>query len=251
VFVSLRGGVAALPRALASSGRLTVRCNATVRAVTRTATGFVLTCGSGADPEEISADGVVLAVPAAKASRLLRGLVPAAAAELDTIESASMAIVSFAFTELELPPGSGLLVGAREGLTVKGVTVSSQKWPLETGGLTMLRASLGRVGEESVLQREDADLVRLARHDLRELLGIDAEPVDAVVTRWGGGLPQFAVGHVEKIARVRSAVDGVPGLAVCGAAFDGVGIPACIGAATAAADTVHGSLSLAITAGGE
>jgi oxygen-dependent protoporphyrinogen oxidase len=72
------------------------------------------------------------------------------------------------------------------------------------------------------------------RQELLGLLGITAEPVDALVTRWGGGLPQYAVGHVEKIARIRAAVAAVPGLAVCGAAFDGVGIPACIASARAA-----------------
>jgi oxygen-dependent protoporphyrinogen oxidase len=251
VFASLSGGVASLPQALVATGRFAVRHGVTVRGLRRTPTGFALECGSGAEPELIEADGVVLAVPAAKAARLLRSVVPAAAQELDTIESASMAIVSFAFDPIALPPGSGLLVGTREGLAVKGVTLSSQKWSLESGGLTMLRASVGRVGEESVLQRDDADLIQLVRHDLRELLRIEAEPVDAIVTRWGGGLPQYAVGHVQLIARVRAAVAGVAGLGVCGAAFDGVGIPACIGSARAAADVLHGALSAANAAQGE
>ncbi len=73
------------------------------------------------------------------------------------------------------------------------------------------------------------------RTDLRTLLGIAAAPVDALVTRWGGGLPQYAVGHVERVARIRSAVAAVPGLAVCGAAYDGLGIPACIASAHTAA----------------
>ncbi len=143
--------------------------------------------------------------------------------------------MTFAFDEIDLPPGSGLLVGAREGLAVKGVTISSQKWPLETGGLTVLRASVGRAGEAQVLQRSDAELVALARHELTGLLGITAEPVDALVTRWGGGLPQYAVGHLDRVARIRSAIAAVPDLAICGAAFDGVGIPACIASARAAA----------------
>jgi protoporphyrinogen/coproporphyrinogen III oxidase len=71
------------------------------------------------------------------------------------------------------------------------------------------------------------------------LLGVDAQPVDARVTRWGGGLPQYAVGHLDRIARIRASVAQVPGLAVCGAAFDGVGIPACIGSARAAVDRLR------------
>jgi oxygen-dependent protoporphyrinogen oxidase len=93
---------------------------------------------------------------------------------------------------------------------------------------------VGRAGEAQVLQRSDAELVALARHELGELLGIAADPVGALVTRWGGGLPQYAVGHVERVARIRSSVATVPGLAICGAAFDGVGIPACIASARAA-----------------
>ena len=251
VFASLSGGVAALPVALAESGRFAVRRNAIVRDLRRVPGGFALTVGSGAEPELLEVAGVVLAVPAAKAARLLRSAAPAAAAELDAIESASMAVVSFAFDRLDLPAGSGLLVGTREGLTVKAVTVSSQKWPLQTGGLTMLRASVGRIGEESVLQRDDADLIALVRRDLTQLLGVDADPVDALVTRWGGGLPQYGVGHVDRIARVRADVAGVPGLGICGAAFDGVGIPACIAAARAAADIVHGSVQTRSAHGGE
>jgi oxygen-dependent protoporphyrinogen oxidase len=75
----------------------------------------------------------------------------------------------------------------------------------------------------------------LVRGELRTLLGITAAPIDALVTRWGGGLPQYGIGHLDRIARIRRAVAAVPGLAVCGAAYDGLGIPACISSAHAAA----------------
>jgi oxygen-dependent protoporphyrinogen oxidase len=139
---------------------------------------------------------------------------------------------------VEAGPGSGLLIGVGERLMTKAVTLSSQKWPLETDGLTLLRASVGRIGETLPLQLEDAELIDVVRRELRPLLGIGDAPVDARVTRWGGGLPQYAVGHVERIARVRASVAAVPGLAVCGAAFDGVGIPACIASARLAVDRV-------------
>ena len=193
--------------------------------------------------ERIEADAVIVAAPAAKAARLLRDVAPAAATELAGIESASMAITTFVFDGVTPPPGSGLLVGSGERLAVKAVTLSSQKWPLEAGGRTVLRASVGRAGEPHALQMGDDDLLALVRRELRPLLGIDAEPVDATVTRWGGGLPQYDVGHVERIARVRAAVDAVPGLAVCGAAYDGVGIPACIATARRAADHIAAGLS--------
>jgi oxygen-dependent protoporphyrinogen oxidase len=242
VFASLTGGLARLPVELAASGRFAVRTSIMVRAIARTATGFRVTTGPVPAPEYLEADAVVIATPAAKAALLLREISPVAATELSAVESASMAIATFAFDDVSLPAGSGLLVGAREHLAVKAVTLSSQKWPLTTDGLTVLRASVGRHGEAHVLQRDDTDLIALVRHDLRALLGIEADPVDAIITRWGGGLPQYAVGHVERVARVRAAVAAVPGLAVCGAAFDGVGIPACIGSARAAADRVVAAL---------
>ena len=234
VFVSLKGGLGSLPEALASHGRFDVRTGVTVRAIRRSGSGFVLDYGAVPVSEELAVDGVVVATPPAKAARLLAEVAPDAATELAKIETASMAIVTLAYDDVELPPGSGLLVGAREGLAIKGITVSSQKWPLDIGGLTVMRASVGRIGEARLLQRGDDDLIRLVRHELLELLGIRAEPVDSLVTRWGGGLPQYAVGHVEKIARIRDVVAAAPGVAVCGAAFDGVGIPACIASARAA-----------------
>ncbi len=215
-----------------------MRTGVTVRAVHRTTTGFALECGAVPTPELVECDGLIVATPAAKAARLLAEVAPGAAAELAAIESASVAIATFAFRDATLPPGSGLLVGTREGLAVKGVTVSSKKWPLDTD-LTILRASLGRIGEAHVLQRSDEELIALARHDLLQLLGIDVEPVDAILTRWGGGLPQYAVGHVERVARIRAAVDAVPHLGVCGAAYDGIGIPAVIASAWAAAERVR------------
>jgi oxygen-dependent protoporphyrinogen oxidase len=243
VFASLRRGLGNLPRVLASHADFTVRYGTTVRAVRRTPVGFALECGAVPDAELIEAVAVVIATPAAKAARLLGSVAPAAATELAGIDTASVAITTLAFRDITLPAGSGLLVGAREGLAVKGVTLSTQKWPLDAGGLTLLRASLGRAGEPQLLQREDPELIALVRRDLGTLYGLRAEPVDALVTRWGGGLPQYAVGHVERVLRLRAAVAAVPGLAVCGASYDGVGIPACIASARSAAAQVHASLA--------
>jgi oxygen-dependent protoporphyrinogen oxidase len=243
VFASLSGGLGTLPQRLAASGRFVVRTSTTAREIARTDPGFRVVCGTAPEPELLEADAVVVAVPAAKAARLLDGIAPAAATELAGIESASMAITTLAYRDVVPPPGSGLLVGAGEGFTVKAVTVTSQKWPVEADGLTLLRASVGRAGEAYQLQRDDEDMVALVRHELRRLLGIDSVPVDSVVTRWGGGLPQYGVGHVDRVARVRASVAAVPGLAVCGAAYDGVGIPVCIATGQAAADQVVAALA--------
>jgi oxygen-dependent protoporphyrinogen oxidase len=213
-----------------------VRTGVTVRDIQRAELGFVVECAKGVDISLLAADALILAVPAAKAARLLRSVAPAAATELAGIESASMAIVTFAFSDVSLPAGSGLLVSAGERLATKAVTISSQKWPMDSRGRTLLRASVGRIGETTALQLDDRDLVTLVHRELAPLLGADVAPVDVRVTRWGGGLPQYAVGHVERVGRIRAAVEAVPGLAICGAALDGVGIPACIATARQAVD---------------
>jgi oxygen-dependent protoporphyrinogen oxidase len=147
VFASVPGGLGTVPAELVKSGRFEVRTDVTVRRVRHEGTGYVLTCGAVPSAYEMRADEVVIATPAAKAARLLAEVAPGAATDLAEIEYASMAIITLAFPDIDLPPGSGLLVGTNEGLAVKGVTVSSQKWPLETDGLTLLRASVGRIGE--------------------------------------------------------------------------------------------------------
>jgi protoporphyrinogen/coproporphyrinogen III oxidase len=236
VFTTLRGGLGRLPGALVATGRFVVHTGVTVREVRRTDAGFALECARGVEISLLDADAVIVAVPAAKAARLLQAVAPTAASELAGIESASMAIVSFAFPDVSLPAGSGLLVAAGERLATKAVTISSQKWPIETGGLTLLRASVGRVGENTALQLDDRELAKLVLRELAALLGFDAAPVDVRVTRWGGGLPQYAVGHVDRAARIRADIEAVPGLGICGAAFDGVGVPACIASARRAVD---------------
>jgi oxygen-dependent protoporphyrinogen oxidase len=91
------------------------------------------------------------------------------------------------------------------------------------------------VGEEALLQRDDADLAQLAAADFAAATGASGPPVAARVTRWGGALPQYGVGHRGRVARIRAAVAAEPGLAVCGAAYDGIGVPACVASAQAAA----------------
>ena len=237
LFASLPGGLGRLPGLIAGSGAFAVRTGVTVRSVRRTPAGFAVDCGPVPAPERIEAAGLVVATPPAKAARLLAEVAPTAARVLGAVESASMAVITLAYPPgTALPAGSGLLVGVREGFAVKGVTLTSQKWPLGEGGPVLLRASVGRAGDAQQLQRSDEELVTLVRHELGRLIGLDAVPVDTLVTRWGGGLPQYGVGHVERVARVREAVAAVPGLAVCGAVLDGVGIPACIGTGRAAAE---------------
>ncbi|MBB5978698.1 protoporphyrinogen oxidase [Kribbella solani] len=251
VFAGVVGGVnriiSALEQDLTARG-VDIRRKLAVRRITKDADGYVLEAGPVPAPTYLNADAVIVAVPAAPAARMLTDLVPAASTELATIEYASMAIVTLAVRKTDWPDGatgSGFLVPSVEGRTIKASTYSHAKWAwsAEAGGdLAVLRASVGRLGEEYVLQRSDEELVALAVSDLKQAIGLDTPVIGSLVTRWGGGLPQYAVGHLDRVDRVETAVAGVPGLAVCGAAYRGVGIAACIASGGKAATRVRAHL---------
>ena len=251
VFTTLADGLGTLPAYLAKASGAEVRTSAMVRELTPAPGGWRLTVGSAAAPEQVDADAVIIAIPARPAQRLLASApgASAAAAALGGISYASMAIVTLAYPRAAFPgPGlaalgwSGYLVPAVDGRAVKAVTFSSVKWPHLTehgaGPLEIVRCSVGRIGEEALLQLSDDELAALAAAELAEATGVAGGPAAARVTRWGGALPQYTVGHLDRVAAIRAGVAAQPGLAVCGAAYDGVGIPACVATARSAASQV-------------
>jgi protoporphyrinogen/coproporphyrinogen III oxidase len=268
VFTTLAGGLGLLPAFLAKASGAEVRTTAMTRALSPAPAGpgagpgigqgWRLTLGSAAAEELIDADAVILAVPARPAGRLLAGVPGASAAvtALGEIGYASMAIVTLAYPRSAFPGAglaaqgwSGYLVPAVDGRAVKAVTFSTVKWPhlaeTRVSGaepLEIVRCSVGRLGEETLLQRADEDLAMLAAAELAAATGVRGAAVVRRVTRWGGALPQYTVGHLDRVARIRATVAAQPGLAVCGAAYDGVGIPACVATARAAASQVTGFL---------
>ena len=265
VFTTLTGGLGALPGYLAKASGAEVRTGAMARELARVGNGWRLTVGSAAAPGQVDADAVILAVPGRPAGRLLAGIPGASAAvtAFGQIRYASMAIVTLAYPRSAFP-GSGLaalgwsgyLVPAVDGRAVKAVTFSTVKWPhLATSAmpgarpLEIVRCSVGRIGEEALLQRADDELAALAAAELATATGVRGRPVATRVTRWGGALPQYTVRHLDRVAAIRAAVAAQPGLAVCGAAYDGVGIPACVATARAAAGQVLAFLATRPPAG--
>jgi oxygen-dependent protoporphyrinogen oxidase len=232
VFAGLRGGLGTFPAALARASGADVRTGTTVRGLERTATGWRLVTGSAAHPAYVDADAVVLAVPAAPAARLLAPHVPVE--DLGGIEYASVAIVTLVLAGPAPGRGSGYLVPAVEGLTTKAVTFTSRKWDLDR---TVVRASVGRYGEEVELQREDDELVAVVLAELERVVGPVGALVDSRLTRWGGGLPQYAVGHLDRVRRTKASLPD--GIAVAGAAYGGVGVPAVVRSGQEAARRVE------------
>ncbi|GAB3478756.1 protoporphyrinogen oxidase [Amycolatopsis cihanbeyliensis] len=249
VFATLTGGLGSLVDRLVERSAARLRRGLPVRTLSGLpGGGWRLTFGAAATEHapaeaELDVDAVLLAVPAPPASRLLAGVAPEASAALAEVELASMAVVSFALPPKSgLPDASGVLIGVterrRDGapFTAKAFTFSARKWAHHgDADAVLVRGSAGRFGESGTLRATDAELIRRVRADLAELTGITAEPLRARVTRWGGGLPQYDAGHLGRVARVERAVAEVPALEIAGASLHGVGIPACVATADAAA----------------
>jgi protoporphyrinogen/coproporphyrinogen III oxidase len=172
-----------------------------------------------------------LAVPAPVAAGLLAPLCPEAAREFAGIPTASVGVVALAYPRpggAAGPQGSGLLVAAREGRTVKAITFASNKWPHHADHPhVLLRASVGRVDDDRALSMPDGELLATVDREVREMSGLTDPPVAHRIQRWPAGLPQHEVGHRARVDRIRHALrEAAPSLFVGGAALDGVGLAA-------------------------
>ncbi|MDQ1515925.1 MAG: protoporphyrinogen/coproporphyrinogen oxidase [Actinomycetota bacterium] len=245
-FVSFETGMAEFIEALgARLGALGVdlRTGQPVEAIRAVGGGYEVVLGDG---EALPAAAVVVATPAPVTARLVRGLCPAAAGLLEGIEHASTATVSLAYRAEDVgtpPAGYGFVVPRAEGRHLLAGTWGSNKWPGRApAGEVLLRGYVGGVGREAVLEADDDGLVHLVRAELGALAGIRGTPVHSEVHRYPDGMPQYDVGHLGRVERIRGALAACPGLAVTGAAYGGVGIPDCIADALATAGQVLRSI---------
>lgn len=230
VFGTLRDGYGTLLDALRDAARPRTLLDTPATGLRRDGDGWWL------DPVG-HVDGVVLALPAPEMVRLVAEAAPRLAAAARDIELASSAVVALALPDdTGIPENSGVLVATGESLGAKAFTLSSRKWPhLAQRDVTLVRASYGRFGDAAVVDAPDADLIAMARADLETVTGVSTAPVDAFVQRWHGGLPQYAPGHPDRVAAIEDAAAEVDGLEIAGAYLHGVGVPACVAAATTAA----------------
>ena len=247
-FVSLVGGMGELTEslvALLSASGAQLMAGTRVIGLATDGGGWRLTIEPG---EALEADAVILATPAFVTAGLVRTLSPPAAALLDAIPHASTATVSVAYPAdaiRGIPQGYGFVVPRVEARQLIAATWSSNKWPSRVipGQHIIVRGYVGGVGREWVLNGTDDDLVHIVQAELRILAGLDGDPVHTEVHRYPQGMPQYTIGHVERVARIRAELAAWPGLAVTGAAYNGVGIPDCISDATATAAAVANRLT--------
>lgn len=227
VFFTLPGGMERLAAALADA--------------IAAAGGNVVTGSEVTSLDALDADATILAVPAFVAAPLLEPVAPEPAAELARIQYSSVSLVAFAYPDAAVDrplDASGFLVPRPERLLMTACSWSSSKWAhLAEPGRFLLRVSAGRVGDDRAEGLTDDELVARLRDELRLTMGVRGEPLEVAVHRWPRAFPQYAPGHLERMAEVDRALP--PHLALAGALLGGVGIPACIATGRAAAARVR------------
>jgi len=243
-FVTLASGTQTLVIRLAERLRRTrVLTGRVALGVRRGDRGYEVELDQG---ERLHADGVVVAVPAFAAAGLLADFDPDLAAVHAEIPYASSTVVTLGYREEDVThplDGYGYVVPRAEGSDVLACSWSSSKWEGRAPeGSVLIRVYAGRFGGRDVTLDSDDELVALARDELR-LLEIEADPYLSRVHRWPRGMPQYVLGHPERLERIESALADIPGLALAGAAYRGVGIPDCIYSGEEAARSLAESLA--------
>lgn len=240
-FVTLRGGLVEMVRALVASlesvgkEKMFLRNGVTVTALTQSASGkrpkYDVKLDTG---ESLFSDAVVLATPAYTAADLFMSLDPVVAEQLRAIPYTSTATVSLAYSAASLSnahslKGFGFVVPRVENRPLVASTWTSTKWAHRSpSDHSLIRCYLGGVGREDVVFRDDQDIVHLVRDELRDILGITADPVLSRVYRWTNAIPQYLVGHLDRLVEIEERLMQHPGLCVTGSAYRGVGLPDCI-----------------------
>lgn len=193
---------------------------------------------SGADAA-IDADAIVLAVPAPVAGRLLTSVEPALAGDLQGIEYAGSAVISLGFARADVThplDAAGMVIPRRANRRILAVSFSSSKFPGRAPeGCVLMRVFAGGALDPDVVRRDDDALETVAREEVKELLGVRGVPRIVQIDRWHGAMPQYHVGHVERVARITERTTAIRGLGLAGAAYTGVGIPQVIASGQAAA----------------
>lgn len=239
VFKTFRDGYQEVYETLAEKSGADIYIDAFISAISLEGSKYRLKGG-----EDKAYDHVILAVPAPTAALLLKEIAPAASEALKTVKLANSAVVGMRFaTDEGLPQNSGVLVSTgAEDVHAKAFTFSSRKWPhlAERGG-ALVRASFGRFGDNVAITATEDDLVDWALDDLETITGFDGRAAgleEIYVQRWLGGLPRFDEGHLATVAKVRSLLNDEPKashISLTGAWAGGVGVPAVIADARAAA----------------
>lgn len=240
LFRTLKGGLGTLVDTLAR--RVKVR-HADVETVERTDNGFRLRAGG----EWLDADHVIVACPAWSASKLVAGLDARLAELLGTIDYSSSLTLSLIYRAADFDgkrAGFGFLVPKKERDRLAACTFVGTKFSYRVpDDRIVLRCFFGGIADPAILDESDEAVTALAREELRRMLGLTARPISQVISRWARSMAQYTLGHKQRVEEIRTRAKAIPGLYLAGNAYEGIGIPDCIGMGRTAAQTILTSAS--------
>jgi oxygen-dependent protoporphyrinogen oxidase len=239
IFSSLKGGMQQLAEALVARLPVDVlRVISPVQAVQKQDWGWVVSAGYASD----QFDAVIVATSATAAAPLFEITSAELASELKAIPYSSSMTVALGFDKevrAALPAGFGFLVPRSEGKRMLAATFVHNKFSHRAPeDRALIRCFLGGTRDEAVLQLPDEEVLGIVREELRQILGLNAEPVFTRIYRWRGALAQYIVGHLERVQRIESLLKQLPGLALAGNAYRGIGVPDCVRSGEEAAQQV-------------
>jgi oxygen-dependent protoporphyrinogen oxidase len=232
MFITYKQGLSTLVETLVDKleqAQVSLKTNQHVTRVNKNASGYEILLEN---QEALEADSIIFAIPPTVSSTLLASHT-SKAKELESVRYVSVANVIMAFDRDQIThklDGSGFVVPRKEGRYITACTWTSSKW-LHTApeGKVMLRCYVGRSGDEEIVNQSDGDLIKKVQHDLKELMGIDTAPSFYEITRWPSSMPQYPLGHVQRIKEIREELSStMPGVLLTGSGYHGVGIPDCV-----------------------
>ncbi len=235
------GGLQVMIDALGQRLGDALHTGATVQGLARAGDGWRVSVREHGRVAELAASRVVLAVPAHVAAGLLRPLDAPLAGLVEGIAYAPVAVVQLGYAPgaTPAPDGFGFLVPSGEGRRLLGAIHASTVFPFRAeGGRVLYTCMVGGARQPDLVGLDEAALVALAREELRALAGVTAEPVLTEVIRWPRGIPQYNVGHRERVAAIDAALERWPGLTLTGNAYKGIGFNDCIRSAKQLAETL-------------
>jgi oxygen-dependent protoporphyrinogen oxidase len=229
LFTSLRNGMQQLAETLVPRlNQPSLLTNSPVQSIQPEAAGWSVSSSTKSD----RFDAVIVALPAPAAAQLLSRCSPDLSAELAAIGYSSSITVGLGYdrdARQSLPPGFGFLVPRSEGKRLLAATFVHNKFPHRAPeDRALLRCFFAGSNAENIWQLSDEAIIALVRNELQQILGLRAAPLFARVYKWKSAMAQYAVGHLERLDRIERLRQQLPGLALAGNAYRGIGIPDCV-----------------------